>query len=271
MSSKFICPLCGNKLVKNIGSFKCLKNHCFDISGSGYVNLITKGGKKGHGDDKLMVKARRDFLSKGYYEHLKKTVTDEVLKRAEPDSVLLDSGCGEGYYTEGFHKALKEKGGGEMYGIDVSKEALKLASKACPDVSFAVASAYCLPFEKESFDIIASLFAPLALEEFYRVLKNGGLFITAIPLENHLFGLKKAVYDTPYRNRPETTQLKGFELINSVEVKKEISLKSTEDIKNLFMMTPYYYKTSAADQGKLDRLTELVTETEFLILTYKKI
>ena len=103
------------------------------------------------------------------------------------------------------------------------------------------------------------------------MLKSGGFFVTVIPLENHLFGLKKAVYDTPYRNKPESTQLKGFELINGSEVKKEITVRGTEDIKNLFMMTPYYYKTSAADQSKLDKLTELVTETEFLVLTYKKV
>lgn len=270
MSNEFICPLCGNPLIKEGSSFKCLKNHCFDISGSGYVNLITSGGKKGHGDDKLMVRARRDFLSKGYYSHLKDAVTNEVLKITEPDGAFLDSGCGEGYYTSGFYAAFKEKGGSEMYGIDVSKEALKLASKACPNVCFAVASAYRLPFNDSSFDIITSLFAPLASEEFYRALKSGGFFVTVIPLENHLFGLKKAVYDTPYRNKPENTQLKGFELINGAEVKKEITVRGTEDIKNLFMMTPYYYKTSAADQSKLDKLTELVTETEFLVLTYKK-
>ncbi|MCM1054418.1 MAG: methyltransferase domain-containing protein [Bacteroides sp.] len=270
MSTEFICPICGNNLIRIERSLKCSENHCFDISSKGYVNLITRGGKKGHGDDRLMVRARRDFLSKGYYEHLKKTIIDELLDKVEADCTLLDSGCGEGYYTSGFYRAFKEKGGGRMYGVDISKEALKLAAKACPEVSFAAASAYFLPFGRESLDIITSLFAPLAAEEFYRTLKSGGCFITAVPLENHLFGLKKAVYDKPYRNKPENTDLKGFKLVKSIEVKKTITIKGTENIKNLFMMTPYYYKTSAADQSKLDDLTELSTETEFLVLTYKK-
>lgn len=271
MYDKFICPVCGNRLLKSDNSLKCSRNHCFDISSSGYVNLLTKGGKKGHGDDKKMVRARRDFLSKGYYSHLREAVRETLRGKVGSGCALLDSGCGEGYYTSGFSDVLKDNPGSETYGIDVSKEALKLAARLCPDVSFAVASAYCLPFDNESFDIVTSIFAPLAPKEFQRVLKHGGYFITAIPLERHLFGLKQAVYEKPYLNRPENTALDGFELTDSVEVKKEILLESMQDIKNLFMMTPYYYKTSAEDQKKLDYIEKLSTETEFLVLSYIKI
>lgn len=271
MYEKFICPVCGYPLLRENSSLKCGKGHCFDISSSGYVNLLTKGGKKGHGDDKKMVRARRDFLSRGYYEHLKEALKKAVGGVICKNAAILDSGCGEGYYTSGFEALLKENGGGEIYGIDVSKEALKPAAKLCGNVSFAVASAYCLPFEKETFDIIISVFAPLAADEFHRTLKCGGFFITAIPLEKHLYGLKKAVYENPYLNKPENTDLKGFKLINGIEIKKELTLKNAEDIKNLFMMTPYYYKTSAEDQKKLEKLNELITESEFLIIVYKKI
>lgn len=270
MYEKFICPVCGNILSKYGNSLKCVRNHCFDISSSGYVNLLTRGGKKGHGDDKKMVRARRDFLSKGYYSHLREAVKKMLRGKFNDNCALLDSGCGEGYYTNGFYDVLNESTKNEVYGIDVSKEALKLAARLCPKVSFAAASAYCLPFENESFDIVTSVFAPLAAEEFQRVLKKGGRFITAIPLERHLFGLKQAVYEKPYLNKPENTRLDGFELTESAEVKKELLLESTEDIKNLFMMTPYYYKTSAEDQKKLDNTEKLSTETEFLVLSYIK-
>lgn len=270
MPLTYLCPLCHTPLSKDSNSLKCQNNHCFDISKTGYVNLITGGGKKGHGDDKLMVKARRDFLSKDYYKHLKDKLRQEVLSAARTRDTLLDSGCGEGYYTAAFANALKEKNGSEIFGIDLSKEALKLAAKACPEVSFTAASAYRLPFDNESFNILTSVFAPLAIEEFQRVLKKDGIFITVIPLENHLFALKKAVYDTPYKNKPEPTELSGFELISSQKVSKEITLQNHEDIKNLFMMTPYYYKTSARDQEKLNKLDSLTAETEFMILTYRK-
>ena len=271
MINGFLCPICNHLLVESEGSFKCCSNHCFDKSGSGYVNLLINGRKKGHGDNKIMIKARHNFLQKGYYKDLKDSICTEVKKYAKNKLSLLDSGCGEGYYTEGMYVAVSENESGEVYAIDVSKEALKIAAKNCKKVKFAVASAYKLPFEDESFDIVTSLFAPLACEEFYRVLKKEGIFITVIPLENHLYQLKQAVYDTPYKNKPGNTEIKGFELLNTQEVKKEIHLNSNEDIKNLFMMTPYYYKTSESDQKKLDDLEKLTTETEFLILTYKKI
>ena len=271
MMSGFLCPVCGRILEEYEGSFKCSNNHCFDKSGSGYVNLLIKGGKKGHGDNKIMIKARHDFLNKDYYNDLKNCICSQVKKYTESGTSLLDSGCGDGYYTEGMCSAVLGKESGEVYAIDVSKEALKIAARSCKKVRFAVASAYKLPFEGGSFDIVTSIFAPMAHEEFYRVLKKGGIFITAIPLENHLYQLKQAVYDTPYKNKPENTEIEGFELLDKQEVRKEIQLSNNEDIKNLFMMTPYYYKTSESDQKKLDRLETLTTETEFLVLTYRKV
>ncbi len=270
MSVSYLCPVCNSPLKKENGAFKCQNSHCFDISKEGYVNLIRGSGKKGHGDDKLMVKARRDFLSKGYYGHLRGGLCKKIADISSKNCSLLDSGCGEGYYTQAFAAELKKRGGGEIFGVDLSKEALKLAAKTVKGASFAAASVYRMPFPDESFDIVTSVFAPLALEEFKRVLKKEGYFITAVPLENHLYSLKKAVYNAPYKNKPEPTDLKGFTLTDSAEVKKEITLTSKEDVKNLFKMTPYYYKTSSEDQAKLDNLETLTVETEFIILVYKK-
>ena len=63
----FICPVCKEKLYAQNKSLVCNNNHTFDIAKSGYVNLLLskQAGKNVHGDNKLMVRARRDFLSKG--------------------------------------------------------------------------------------------------------------------------------------------------------------------------------------------------------------
>ena len=37
------------------------------------------------------------------------------------------------------------------------------------------------------------------------------------------------------------------------------------------MMTPYYYKTGAADQQKLQEKAELTTPVEFAVLRYRKL
>ena len=62
------CPVCAGALEKRAGAYLCPKNHSFDIAKSGYVNLLLNSSQGHHGDDKLMVRARRDFLDKGYYD-----------------------------------------------------------------------------------------------------------------------------------------------------------------------------------------------------------
>ena len=82
--------------------------------------------------------------------------------------------------------------------------------------------------------------------------------------------LKAAVYDAPYRNPPVCTKQPGFVLRASRTVKYRITLDCSEDIDALFKMTPYYYKTSRADQEKAAKLTQLDTRLEFFIAEYGK-
>ena len=76
----FICPVCGKALELRDRSYICPEAHCFDVSKSGYVNLLMSQKSGNHGDDKLMVKARRDFLEKGYYDALRDKITETVKK-----------------------------------------------------------------------------------------------------------------------------------------------------------------------------------------------
>lgn len=73
---ELICPVCNEELILNQNSYKCNHNHCFDVSKYGVVNLSlnNKSSKKRHGDDKMMVIARKEFLDSGYYEAIQKAV-----------------------------------------------------------------------------------------------------------------------------------------------------------------------------------------------------
>ncbi len=122
-----------------------------------------------------------------------------------------------------------------------------------------------------SIDLLLSVFAPYCGEEFLRVLRPGGSFLMVIPLENHLYGLKQAIYEKPYRNEVKPYDLPGFRLEECRELRYQITLHGQEEIESLFMMTPYYYKTGAADQQKLLTKTTLTTPAEFAVLRYKKI
>ena len=270
---EFICPVCGEKLIRTDKSLVCGKNHCFDKAKSGYVNLLMsqKSHGRNHGDDKLMVSARRDFLNTGLYAPLCDEICGAADKYAENGAAIFDAGCGECYYTAAVEKRLLESGKyADILGIDISKDALAAGSKRSKTLKLAVASVYKLPIGDGSCDMLFSIFSPFALEEFQRVMKSGGVLIRAIPLENHLFGLKAAVYDNPYKNEVEPLEIDGFELIENRIVERNIRLSSSADIMNLFSMTPYYYKTGEKDQSKLKALNELDTEISFSVLVYRR-
>ncbi len=265
--SFFICPVCKNQLKKLEKSYTCSNGHSFDISKYGYVNLLMsqKSSDKRHGDDTLMVKARRDFLEKGFYKQLRDEITKAVKENSCDTSVIIDVGCGEGYYTS----ALFENGFQNVCGIDISKDALRYASRSLKEYDFAVASAFQLPVETSSADVLLNIFAPSPYEEFKRVLSPNGVLIKAVPLGDHLWELKKAVYDEPYKNKPEKRDDEIFSLSSFVELKYTIDLKFGEDILNLFKMTPYYYKTGRKETERLSSLNELSTTVHFGVEVYK--
>ena len=193
------------------------------------------------------------------------------LLQGNKSPVILDAGCGEGYYTTRLFTALSEKGfSPEILGIDISKFTIDIAAKRCRDVQFAVASAFHLPVQDASFDLAINFFAPYTGEETLRILKKDGLFIMAIPDEDHLWELKEAVYETPYKNEVKDYALEGFTFLEAQTVRTTLDLPCSEDILNLFQMTPYYYKTSREDQQRLERLERLSVTAAFRLLAYRK-
>lgn len=270
----FICPVCGNDLTTTDKSMKCINNHNFDISKSGYVNLLMnqKIKEKRHGDDRLMVLSRRDFLNKGYYNILMDKLYPIIGKHSVKGCRILDAGCGECWYTSNIYNYLTgNQIEPQMLAVDISKDALSAGARRNQDIKLAVASIFQLPVRDKSCNILFNIFAPHSSKEFSRVLKKDGILIRVIPLEKHLFTLKKIVYDEPYENTIESYELNGFMLAEKLELRDTIHINCNEDIMSLFKMTPYYYKTSVEDQKKIQALNELDTEVEFGILVYKKV
>lgn len=271
--SLFICPICGEKLERGEKSYACHSGHRYDIAAEGYVHLLPANKKhsKLPGDDKNMVRARSRFLSDGYYEPLRKAVVELILLLSSEKPAILDSGCGEGYYTEGIYSALTNAGKSPaVAGIDISKDAVKHAAKRVKDAEFAVASAYCLPLDNESADFVLNCFSPLCGSEFRRVLKIGGYFIYVVPAPRHLWELKCAVYDTPYENESIIAEYEGFELVKTVSASERISIADRQTISDLFTMTPYFWKTTKEGASRLLSLDSLETEISFDVYVYQK-
>lgn len=273
MKPDFCCPVCGKPLDRNEKTLSCENGHTYDLARKGYVNLLMsqQSGDKRHGDDTLMIAARRDFLDSGAYAPLREKTAEAVLALAKDADVLLDVGCGECYYTEAILRQAEEQGLSlSALGIDISKEALAYAHKRTAAVKLAVASIFSLPVANESVSILLNMFAPYAPAEFARVLAPGGVLVRTFPREKHLWELKQAIYDTPYENEIETVELPGFDLIREERVTYPLTLTSPEQIGALFRMTPYYYKTSKEGQARAAALERLTVTADFALIAYRK-
>ena len=78
-----ICPNCHGRLQQEGNAFVCKHGHSFDLSASGYLHLLPSSQMRAKipGDNKQMVRARRDFLAKGYYQPISDLLNQEVAKQ----------------------------------------------------------------------------------------------------------------------------------------------------------------------------------------------
>ncbi len=267
----FICPICKSKLNIVGKTYLCENNHSFDIAKQGYVNLlpVNKKHSDNPGDSKDMVLSRREFLESGNYDCFAEKLI-EIINSTFTNSQkisIIDCGCGEGYY-DGFLDRLKFNY--DLYGFDISKEAVRFASAKYKKGNFAVGSCFNVPVESDCFDLAINIFAPMVESETARVLKNGGYLIYAVPGKNHLMGLKELLYENVYENEEKHTEYDGFEFVERHTVKNVITVDSEMGV-NLFKMTPYYFKTGLGAEEKIRKSDGFTTEIHFDFLVYRKI
>lgn len=270
-----------------------------------------KGKNSRTGDDKFMISARVEFLGKGYYsrmsERLGQIIASLAKESGKADITLVDAGCGEGYHTCNIVNTIVENGVGvTAVGFDASKHGAAAASKRakreglfctwnesnestalaentsdrCPldnesgkggFACFAAGNIFTLPIKGASADYVISMFAPVAGEENFRVLKDGGYLAVAAAGENHLYELRKVLYDDPRGSSGEVVTPEGFALVSKETFTYKTTVQSENDIKCLFSMTPFYYRTSREDKAKLDGLCSLEITVETVFFVYRKL
>ena len=271
----FKCPVCGRRMTvtEDGKSVKCdgenLKNkkHSFDFSADGYLSFGVTGG-----DSKEAVAARKAFLrSTGAYEEAANAIKDAVARFVPDCHMLVDAGCGEGYYTSMLSNVSEN-----TLGFDLSKFACSAGAKQAKKdgkagLLFATASVFELPLQDGCADAVTNIFAPCAEDEYKRVLREGGYLFVVGAGKDHLLGLKKAIYDDVYENGQRADLPRNLRRIECLTAAYEIEIFGKENIAALFSMTPYYWRTSIGDKEKLLALDSLETEIEFEINVYQKI
>jgi 23S rRNA (guanine745-N1)-methyltransferase len=269
--NNFICPLCKNTLEKQKESLICKNKHCFDLAKEGYVNLLPVNAKKSKdpGDNSKMMSARRAFLESHRYEPLAAKLA-EIVNRISSDkkATILDLGCGEGYYTgyiKKFNKTIR------MLGLDISKVAVRSASKRYKDVKFCVASAFELPIADKELDIILRIYAPSSDSELQRVIKDGGYLITVTPGERHLYQLRDIIYQEVHKHSEENKRIENFKLMEKIKLNYILNIHDVEAVKNLLDMTPFGWKISENNKEALFKMDHWEIDCDFNIEIYKKI
>ena len=232
----FVCPHCGQALHESQSTAQCSEGHTFDFAKEGYLNLLVAGrlpSSATPGDTPDSLQARRRFLSAGWYEPIA-TAVQELLHNA--NGPVLDVGCGEGYY-------LSHIDADSTYGIDISKKAIQMASKAYPMSQFAVASSYRLPVDDSSCAGVFTVFAPHSFSEYQRVLVPGGTWVTVTPGPHHLKEMRPSRDDTveereQRRSEPPEQATQAEKLQFTLHLTEEASV-------DLFSMTPLRWQTAA--------------------------
>lgn len=270
------CPMCDTPLSLTNNCWVCPANHCFDVAKEGYVNLLLAQNKKSRapGDSKEMIKARRAFLNTGFFSPLADIVINTISETASDHLVfdrtvnVLDCGCGEGYYTS----RIKKYGPKNLaiYGLDISKPAVLLASKSNRDIRFAVASAFSIPLPDESLHIALQIFSPSADTQLHQKLRKDGVLIRVTPGEKHLKELRDSIYEDTNEHiiRPPDDTL--FSLKRRENCEFSMALNSHLAIENLLKMTPHFWKASSARKEKLLASNNMQLSADFIISSYIK-
>ena len=167
------CPVC-KKSIKYIkeSSVLCENNHCFNISKKGYVNLVKNNAKTIY--DKKLFESRSKIYEYGIYDELSKEIIDIVDKYTSKKNVnfVLDVGCGEGYYLNQLYSDEKINSRCKLFGIDISREGISLATRYENSILWSVSDLSNLPFKNDKLDIIIDILSPSNYSEFTRVLKE---------------------------------------------------------------------------------------------------
>lgn len=264
-----ICPVCGELLQKAEHALICPARHSFDIARQGYVNLLTVSQKKSlhPGDTRDMVAARRRFLDTGVYSPIAQAVENALLEFCPAAETFLDAGCGEGYYTARAAKAMPRAG---VYGLDISKDAVRFAAGKYKNMTWLCGTAAKLPFRENTFDGMMSLFALTVPGEFGRVLKENGIFLQILAREDHLMGLKHIIYpEILHREKNSCPDLPGFTRLDSRNIDFSFTVEGGL-VQDLLSMTPHLWRISREGAEKLAETQALTDEAKCVLNIFRK-
>jgi Methyltransferase domain. len=156
------------------------------------------------------------------------------------ETVLIDAGCGEGFYT----RNITFEGCKQSIGFDLSKDAIQYASKKDENAFYMVADLANIPLKDNIAGVILDVFTPANYKEFKRILNTEGILVKVVPKEKYLIELRKLAapflvnkqYDS---GGVEDYTEKNVDIILKERVNYKIEITPEEAIK-IAQMTPMF-------------------------------
>jgi 23S rRNA (guanine745-N1)-methyltransferase len=214
---------CHLGLVRDAGRMVCPRKHSFDVARSGYINLLQPQERRAKqpGDKAEAISARRRLHDRGFTEHQRLAIAEVI--DATPGDVVLDAGCGDGFYLG----TLQHETGCQGHGIDISVPAIDAAARRYKECVWVVANAdRVVPYPDRSFAIVLSITARMNPAEFRRVLRDGGRLLVATPAPDDLIELRGSGRDRVEQTVDRFAGL--FTLINRRRVSRCADLNASE-------------------------------------------
>jgi 23S rRNA (guanine745-N1)-methyltransferase len=210
-----LCPVrdCHGALLREERRVHCPLGHSFDVARSGYINLLQPQDRRSKlpGDSAAALTGRRRLHDLGVSGPLLRGIAEIIA--ASPNDVVLDAGCGDGFYLG----TLARQTGFDAHGVDISIPAIDAAARRYPGCEWIVANAdRFVPYAGRSFSIVLSITARMNAGEFRRVLRDGGRLLVAVPAPDDLIELRGAGRDRVPRT--VETFAHGFTLLDQRRV-----------------------------------------------------
>jgi 23S rRNA (guanine745-N1)-methyltransferase len=218
---------CHLPLVREERRLVCPRGHSFDVARSGYINLLQPQERRSKrpGDTTAAVAGRRRLHDLGVTEPLLRAIVD--LTTPTHDDIVLDAGCGDGFYLG----SMARQTGCDAHGVDISIPAVDSAARRYPDCEWIVANAdRFVPYADASFSAVLSITARMNADEFRRVLRDDGRLLVALPAPDDLIELRGTGRDRVART--VETFAAGFKPVDQrrVSTTADIDAAAVQDV-----------------------------------------
>jgi 23S rRNA (guanine745-N1)-methyltransferase len=183
---------CHLTLVREERRVRCARGHSFDLARSGYINLLQPQERRSKqpGDTQAAIEGRRRLHELGVTQPLLNGIAEII--GARPSDIVLDAGCGDGFYLGNLARLC----GFDAHGVDISIPAIDTAARRYPGCEWIVANAdRFVPYADRSFSMVLSITARMNAGEFRRVLRDDGRLLVALPAPDDLIELRGAGRD----------------------------------------------------------------------------